>query len=118
MANRTFPLKLVFRLREMPCRVCGRPDDIEIDHVVPFVKGGSSTEENAQPLCHVCNKVKRHTRTNKDVAEWINRNLEKFYRDQDRRSRIVHEFTTGIWLEPWIHPPPLIYWTIKCLKDF
>ena len=38
------------------CRYCGRhTDDLEIDHIVPISKGGKSTLENLQTLCHRCN---------------------------------------------------------------
>jgi len=34
------------------CRVCGAPDDLHFDHVIPFSKGGTSTRvENIQLLC-------------------------------------------------------------------
>lgn len=41
------------------CRKCGRrTDDLEIDHIVPIAKGGKSTPDNLQTLCHRCNKAK------------------------------------------------------------
>lgn len=45
------------------CLCCGRNDvKLTLDHVVPLVKGGSNTIENAQPLCQSCNS-KKHTKT-------------------------------------------------------
>ena len=40
------------------CRRCRRATDLEIDHVVPFSKGGSSEENNLQTLCRRCNRRK------------------------------------------------------------
>ena len=38
------------------CRICGsRLDDLEIDHIIPISKGGKSTMDNLQTLCHRCN---------------------------------------------------------------
>ncbi len=43
------------------CRKCGVSDryaDLEIDHIIPIAKGGKSTYDNLQTLCHECNKEK------------------------------------------------------------
>lgn len=43
------------------CRYCGRRDNghnLEIDHIVPIAKGGKSTYDNLQTLCHDCNVKK------------------------------------------------------------
>jgi hypothetical protein len=39
------------------CRICGKyySQGLEIDHIVPIAKGGKSTYENLQTLCHRCN---------------------------------------------------------------
>lgn len=38
------------------CCKCGRrTDDLEIDHIIPIAKGGKSTCDNLQTLCHKCN---------------------------------------------------------------
>ncbi len=44
------------------CRKCGRKnDDLEVDHIYPIAKGGKSTFDNLQTLCHWCNAVKGDT---------------------------------------------------------
>lgn len=58
------------------CVECDAEDRLEIDHVIPVSKGGSSEEENLQTLCKPCNARKRdrirksdsrgQTRTNAD----------------------------------------------------
>ena len=40
------------------CVACGSSDKLEIDHIIPIVKGGKSTEENLQSLCFKCNRGK------------------------------------------------------------
>ena len=43
------------------CCMCGkrdRGDNLEIDHIYPIAKGGKSTYDNLQTLCHRCNQKK------------------------------------------------------------
>ena len=41
------------------CRKCGKyTEDLEIDHIFPISKGGKSTYDNLQTLCHKCNQKK------------------------------------------------------------
>lgn len=43
------------------CRICGisqRYAALEIDHIIPIAKGGKSTYDNLQTLCHRCNVEK------------------------------------------------------------
>lgn len=44
------------------CCKCGRATgDLEVDHIFPISKGGKSTFENLQTLCHNCNVRKGNT---------------------------------------------------------
>ncbi len=41
------------------CQCCGRrTNNLEIDHIVPIARGGKSTYDNLQTLCHRCNMRK------------------------------------------------------------
>ncbi|MCJ7543055.1 MAG: HNH endonuclease [Phycisphaerae bacterium] len=40
------------------CAECGATSYLEFDHIVPFAKGGSSTDSNVQLLCRTCNLKK------------------------------------------------------------
>ncbi len=45
------------------CRQCGSTDNLEIDHIFPISKGGKSTYDNLQTLCHRCNAQKSNSVT-------------------------------------------------------
>lgn len=43
------------------CVWCGSQDQLEIDHVIPFSRGGACSVENAAVLCRSCNARKGAT---------------------------------------------------------
>ena len=46
------------------CKICGKKDhgdNLEIDHIIPIAKGGKTTFDNLQTLCHDCNVKKGST---------------------------------------------------------
>lgn len=49
----------IYRRDNYRCRKCGRKsNNLEIDHIFPISKGGKSTLDNLQSLCHSCNTAK------------------------------------------------------------
>jgi hypothetical protein len=56
---------------EFRCRLCGRSPathsgmHLEIDHIVPWSKGGETTDDNLQTLCSDCNRGKWDSHENK-----------------------------------------------------
>ncbi len=44
--------------RDRCCVNCGSFDNLEIDHIIPVSRGGSSGKENLQILCKTCNRKK------------------------------------------------------------
>lgn len=65
----------VWRRDQGRCVQCGSQDRLEIDHIVPFSRGGSNTERNLQLLCERCNRSKGATisrvrRTRSTIRVW------------------------------------------------
>jgi hypothetical protein len=48
----------VWRRDDGRCVRCGSQEDLEFDHIIPVVMGGSNTARNLQLLCGTCNRDK------------------------------------------------------------
>ena len=64
LTSRTINLRLrhiVMKRDGYKCRICGRSPalypglELQVDHILPWSKGGETTEENLQTLCRDCN---------------------------------------------------------------
>jgi 5-methylcytosine-specific restriction endonuclease McrA len=54
----------VVRRDNQTCQICGnllRDNEIMIDHIIPFSKGGPTEESNLRVLCEKCNRSKGST---------------------------------------------------------
>lgn len=57
--------KAVVDAHDGACALCSKPYE-HIDHIVPFVSGGSNVKENVRPLCGPCHAHK--TRAELSIA--------------------------------------------------
>ncbi len=48
----------VYERDDGKCVYCGSIKNLEFDHIIPLVKGGSNTTKNIQLLCQKCNRKK------------------------------------------------------------
>ncbi len=70
-ASRHVPEKLRAKIHERDggrCVACSSVKNIEVDHIIPVSKGGTSVEENLQLLCRSCNRRKRTSVTAEQLA--------------------------------------------------
>ncbi len=74
---------LVMRKDNFTCKLCGKTPalfpglDLEVDHVVPWSKGGETEPENLQTLCRVCNSGKSDLDMNAETAPIIFTNIPR-----------------------------------------
>lgn len=50
---------IVLKMYGNVCLRCGAREKLEVDHVIPYSKGGDTSIENSQVLCRSCNSWKR-----------------------------------------------------------
>lgn len=62
----------VLAIMQRPCEVCHATELIELDHIIPFARGGAHKVGNLQALCRPCNRAKRD-RTMTEFRMWIRR---------------------------------------------
>jgi hypothetical protein len=48
----------VFARDGWTCNWCESPDELQIDHIIPWSKGGAHDITNFQTLCRICNRLK------------------------------------------------------------
>lgn len=73
--------KIVVRDGER-CRMCGKTENLTMDHIKPISRGGTSNLENLQLLCKPCNRLK---------DSYSNEEIEKYLLEQIDRERRKYE---------------------------
>lgn len=62
--------KAVFKRDDYTCKYCGkRGGKLEVDHVIPFSKGGSDDLSNLVTSCRHCN-AQKHDKTLEEFMKW------------------------------------------------
>lgn len=51
----------IYKRDDYKCVKCGEKEDLTLDHIIPFIKGGPTKRNNLQTLCRRCNSLK-HTK--------------------------------------------------------
>ena len=49
----------IFERDDHSCKMCGAKQDLVVDHIIPFSRGGGTKMKNLQTLCRSCNSQKR-----------------------------------------------------------
>lgn len=58
----------IFGRDNYTCGYCGvRGGDLECDHIIPIVRGGSNEDDNLKTACRACNQAKG----TKLISEWV-----------------------------------------------
>jgi len=57
----------IYELNNNRCFYCGSKKKLELDHIIPFAKGGLHCEENLVVACRRCNASKK----DRHLMEWI-----------------------------------------------
>ena len=61
--NPRFPSKklraIILEKYNSICQRCGSKNDLHVDHIIPYSKGGWTREDNLTVLCSKCNYKKR-----------------------------------------------------------
>ncbi len=69
--------KIVYERDNYTCVYCGvKGVRLEIDHKIPFIRGGSDKIENLATSCVCCNRQKRD-QTSEEFIKWIEKNGRK-----------------------------------------
>ena len=48
----------IFDRNNWRCVECGSEENLQVDHIIPFSKGGTTDLDNLQTLCRTCNRKK------------------------------------------------------------
>jgi 5-methylcytosine-specific restriction endonuclease McrA len=73
------------------CMFCGTHQDLELDHIVPFSKGGTDEIENLQLLCKKCN-ISKGTKSN-ESAKVKHASETQHKKDREKALTILDELT-------------------------
>ena len=57
----------IFIRDKYECQYCGSKEELEVDHIVPLINGGTNEDDNLITACHKCNTLK----SDKSLEEFI-----------------------------------------------
>ncbi|MCD6082939.1 HNH endonuclease, partial [Candidatus Aerophobetes bacterium] len=109
-----FTRRNIYRRDKNTCQYCGktfRPEELNIDHVVPLSRGGKDTWENVVCSCISCNLRKG----NKTLKEAGMRLIRKPKKPEWRT--FIKENLANIKEESWKSFLDVAYWNVELDQD-
>lgn len=109
-----FTRKNIYQRDNYTCQYCGkkcRPEDLNIDHVIPLSRGGKNTWTNVVCSCSVCN----HRKGNKTLEEAGMKLIRK--PQKPKWSEFISKKFPYFQNESWKSFLDMAYWNVELEED-